>query len=194
MKAGPLADRPVIASICFSSTITVRPTESNMNLARLRWSRVAFFPGAIPVIPFFNRQGVLGIARMTGTGELRCFSMKVVLTEAATDTRICEGFNVLLISDRTRGTVCGLTASSTRSARSTASELERVHGYAESFVELIEARLMTGGYSQLANIHHARFQQALNQNFTQLARTQHRKSLISQHKFSPDFGSPLGRY
>ena len=70
-----------------ASATTVRPTELKMNFASSRCSLDAFFPADIPVIPLLSRQGVLGIARMTGTGAPRCFSMKAVLTDAATEIR-----------------------------------------------------------------------------------------------------------
>ena len=65
MYAGPLPERPVTASICASSRITVVPTESKMRLAAFRSSSVACPPAAIAVAPAPTRAGVFGIVRMT---------------------------------------------------------------------------------------------------------------------------------
>src|SRR5262249_57337025 len=105
MNGARLDKSPVKASMFFSSEMTERQTHTKINFERQRCSGEAFFPAAIPVIPLFNKQGVFGIARITGTGALRCFSMKAVLTDAATDIRICVGLRLSPISDKTIGTV-----------------------------------------------------------------------------------------
>src|SRR2546429_1836900 len=71
--------------MCFSSTTTVRPTVSNSRLAVSRCASVACFPLQMPVMPAPTWLGVLGMARTTGVGVARRFSMKPVGTEAATE-------------------------------------------------------------------------------------------------------------
>src|SRR6266850_628668 len=126
MKAGPLADSAVTASMCFPSTTTVRPTERKMPSASSRCSGVACAPAARPVIPFRSSAGVLGIARTTGTACARCFSMNDVLTEAATEMRSCEGVSTSRSSPSTCGTVWGFTLRITMSAARAASAFESV--------------------------------------------------------------------
>src|SRR6266542_5139974 len=70
--------------------------------------------------------GMLGMARTTGTGRPRCFSMNAVLTEAATETSRCDGSITPRTWASTAGTVCGLTLRMTMSAARAASALDSV--------------------------------------------------------------------
>src|ERR1700721_1532335 len=91
MYAGPLAERPVTASMCFSSTTTVRPTTSNILQVMATWAASAYWPLHTAVIPLPTKQGVLGMARITGTFGGKFFSIKDVGTEAATEMINCRG-------------------------------------------------------------------------------------------------------
>src|SRR6202041_2740892 len=91
MYAGPLADRPVTASMCFSSTTTVRPTTSNILQVMATCLASAYLPLHTAVIPLPMEQGVLGMARMTGTFSGRALSIIDVGTDAATEMITWEG-------------------------------------------------------------------------------------------------------
>src|SRR5690242_4268552 len=123
MNAGPLADRPVTPSMCFSSTTTVRPTVSNSCRAVWRWSSVAWLPRHNPVMPAPTWHGVLGIARTTGTPFSRRASIKLVGTDAATETTSAAGVTSGRICSSRSPTFCGLTATTTTSAPRTAARL-----------------------------------------------------------------------
>ncbi len=185
INAGPLAESPVIASMCFSSAMIVRPTESNMNLASSRCSRDALRPAEMPVIPLLSRHGVFGIARMIGTGAASCFSIKAVLTDAATDMSNCDGPMASFISPSTAGTVCGFTLNSTMSADSTASLFDNVPARREPLAHMVEAALMSGGDDQVSGLDDAGVEQPLDQSFAQLSRAQNRYSFILQHLYIP---------
>ena len=83
MKAGPQPERPVTASMCFSSTTTVRPTVANRNAARSSCSWVANRPRLSAAMPAPSIDGVFGIARTTPISIPAASSMAVVRTEAA---------------------------------------------------------------------------------------------------------------
>ena len=62
-NAGPLPESPVTASMCFSSTTTVRPTASKSERATSRSALVAVGVAESAVTPAPTRAGVLGMAR-----------------------------------------------------------------------------------------------------------------------------------
>src|SRR6202165_817326 len=123
MYAGPLADNPVTASICFSSTWTVRPTASKNFVAISICCLVANFPLHSAVIPAPSTQGVFGIARTTGTSFSSARSIISVGTDAATEITNCFAWTCARISRATSATTCGFTQRKTMSASFTASEL-----------------------------------------------------------------------
>src|ERR1700745_1967317 len=123
MYAGPLAESAVTASMCFSSTTTVRPTTSNMWQVRATCSAVACLPLQTAVMPAAIRHGVFGMARMTGTFGGRFLSIIDVGTEAATDTISCFGVRCSLISRMTSSTTWGFTPITMMSASLAASTL-----------------------------------------------------------------------
>src|ERR1700757_5428601 len=96
--------------MCFSSTTTVLPTTSNMWQVMATSSALAYLPLQIAVIPAPNWQGVLGIARITGTFGGKFFSIMEVGTDAATDTITCSLVIRPLISRTTSSTTWGFTA------------------------------------------------------------------------------------
>src|ERR1035437_5873669 len=123
MYAGPLADNPVTASICFSSKVTVRPTASKNFVAVSRCCLVANFPLHSAVMPAPSTQGVFGIARTTGTSFSSPRSIISVGTDAATEITNCFPFKCARISFTTSATTCGFTQIKIMSASFTASEL-----------------------------------------------------------------------
>ncbi len=66
MKAGPLALRPVTASMCRSSRSMTRPRGSKRVRAWASWASVTPCPAASTVMPRRMEQGVLGMARTRG--------------------------------------------------------------------------------------------------------------------------------
>ena len=90
-KAGPLALRPVTASICFSSRISVGRFHRKFSAPARHVLAVACLPGAIAVIPFLMKHGVFGMVRITGTACERICSMNWIVTLAATEIRTCSG-------------------------------------------------------------------------------------------------------
>ena len=123
-NAGPLAESPVTASMCRSSSTTVRPTAWNSRSARARCSGVACAPPASAVMPSRTSAGVLGMARTTGTGAARWRSRIAVLTEATAETRSWLAPSRGPTSRSTGTACCGLTVSSTTSASLTAAALD----------------------------------------------------------------------
>src|SRR4029077_5658318 len=123
MYAGPLAESAVTASMCFSSTTTVRPTTSNIWQVRATCSAVACLPLQTAVMPAAIRHGVFGMARMTGTFGGRFLSIIDVGTDAATDMISCFGETCSLISRITSSTTCGFTPITMMSAPLAASTL-----------------------------------------------------------------------
>src|ERR1700676_367742 len=123
MYAGPLAESAVTASMCFSSTTTVRPTTSNMWQVMATSSALACLPLQIAVMPAPCWHGVFGMARMTGTLVDRFFSIMLVGTDAATETINCFVVMWPLISRTTSSTTCGFTPITIMSAPLIASTL-----------------------------------------------------------------------
>ena len=113
MNAGPLAERPVIASIFFSSTTTVLPTASKSFCAVSIFFSVANFPFVRAVTPSPTIAGVFGMARITGTFFFSRASMNSVGTDAATEMSSLLSSRSSAISSSTLPTVCGFTHSST---------------------------------------------------------------------------------
>ena len=123
-NAGPLADRPVTASMWRSSSTSVWPTAPNICSARARSLVDAREPPASAVMPSRTSAGVFGMARTTGTRAFRCFSMTAVLTDDAAEINSCVVLSSGPTSRSTGTTCCGLTTSSTTCAPCTASALE----------------------------------------------------------------------
>src|SRR5438132_8044134 len=82
--------------MCFSSTTTVRPTVSNRRRAVSRCASVACFPRQMPVMPAPTWLGVLGMARTTGVGVARMFSMGLDRNVPATDMSIAHDTTALI--------------------------------------------------------------------------------------------------
>jgi len=74
-----------MASICFSSTTTVRPMELKISRASVVSSAVALGLAAMAVMPWRIRQGVLGMARMAWAGRPSSRSISAVVTDAAAE-------------------------------------------------------------------------------------------------------------
>src|SRR5579863_8956351 len=128
MYAGPLADNPVTASISFSSTTTVLPTTPNSVLAISRCRAVANFPLHKAVMPQPTTQGVLGMARTTGTARFNTRSIRLVGTDAATEMMIWFLVTLGRICSTTWSTICGFTHSRMMSALRAAARLSVVTG------------------------------------------------------------------
>src|SRR5215469_7345123 len=128
MKAGPLAERPVTASMCFSSTTTVRPTTRNRALAFSTSPALAYRPRQRAVMPTPRTQGVLGMARTTGTSTPRADSIWAVGTDAATEMISWLRCTFGRICSITSCTTCGLTHTKIMSAWWTAARLSVLTG------------------------------------------------------------------
>src|SRR5207245_8052061 len=123
MQSGPLADSAVTPSISFSSTTTERPTKPNSYEAASKCDTFANLPLHRAVIPQLTTQGVLGIARITGTFVARDCSITLVGTDAATEISNCPGERCGPISFTTSTTTCGFTQTRIMSAPRTAATL-----------------------------------------------------------------------
>ena len=109
-----------MASMCFSSTTTVRPIEPKISFANATSSSVACFPRASAIMPWRMRQGVFGMARTTRAGCPSSRSMSPVVTLAAAEMMSASLRSSFFTSCRNPFTCCGLRQIKTRSAPETA--------------------------------------------------------------------------
>ena len=124
--AGPEPDTAVTASIELSFTRTTAPRCASASSASVTCASSACAPAQSPAIPSCTSDGVLGIARQTGTPDARCRSMVAVVIAAATESTVCSSEMTGPISPRSASMSCGLTASTTSAAPLAASSFESV--------------------------------------------------------------------
>ena len=122
-NAGPLAESPVIASMCFSSTVTTRPTVSKSFRAVSICSGRTAAPAAIAVMAQPTCAGVLGMARTTATPAGSRCCKKEIGTEAAIEITSASGAMASETSSSTCATACGFTQIRISSAPATADRL-----------------------------------------------------------------------
>src|SRR5262245_59401879 len=122
--AGPEPLIAVTASSWYSGTCTTRPTERSSCSASFRWSSSQCVPGAIAAIPSSTSAGVLGMTRTTATPSARRDSISAVVMPAASEMTSCPARISPEISSSSRVMSCGLTTSTSVSARLAASRLE----------------------------------------------------------------------
>src|SRR5690606_11139731 len=115
--------KPVTASMCDSSTITVNPSAPKSRCASATCSAEAWRPGASAMAPWPMRQGVLGMARMAGVPGGKLPSMTLSGTPAAMEMTHAPLLSAGPISRSTGATRCGFTATMTVSASRAASGL-----------------------------------------------------------------------
>ena len=109
-----------MASMCFSSTTTVRPMELKISRASVTSSGVALALAAIAVMPWRIRQGVLGMARMARAGRPSSRSISAVVTDAAAEMITASLRSTFFTSWRNPFTCWGFKTINTKSAPLTA--------------------------------------------------------------------------
>ena len=148
MNAGPLAERPVTVSMCFSSSSRTFPSGSKISVASATSASDAWLPFESTVMPFPMRQGVFGMARRTGVASPKWPSMKPVLTPAAIEITRGRFFRRPRIDSTAFATSFGFTHRRTMSASAAASAFAVVHGKPSSSGDLFGARLRARGRAQ----------------------------------------------
>jgi len=121
--------------------------------------------------------GVLGMARITGTGASSVFSIRLFGTDAATEMINCRGEIWPRSSATTSSTTCGFTPIKMTSASLAACKLFDAHRYAELCAQCLGTVFVSHRRGREFWREQAVSQQRLEQYATHLARPQHRDFL-----------------